>query len=54
MDPDCVARICDEMNAWTTDFCRHIDQVGESLRAERRAIAVLWARYEASLDRRFE
>ena len=54
VDPGCVARVCDEMNTWTTDSCRHIDEVGESLRAERRAIAVLMARYEESLERRFD
>jgi len=42
------------MDASTADFCRHIDEVGESLRADTRGLAVLIARYGESLDRRFD
>jgi hypothetical protein len=42
------------MNASTADFCRHIDEVGESLRADLRGVAVLMARREESLERRFD
>ena len=42
------------MDASTADFCRHIDEVGESLRADVRGLAVLIARCGESLDRRFD
>ena len=54
VDPELVACVCDEMNASTADFCRHIDEVGESLRTDVRGLAVLIARYGESLDRRFD
>jgi hypothetical protein len=42
------------MDASIADFCRHIDEVGESLRADIRGLAVLIARHGESLDRRFD
>jgi hypothetical protein len=54
VDPELVARARAEMRASTADFCRHIDEVGESLRADVRGLAVLIARYGESLDRRFD
>jgi len=54
VDPELVACACDQMDASTADFCRHIDEVGESLRADTRGLAVLIARYGESLDRRFD
>jgi len=54
VDPELVACVCDEMNASAADFCCHIDEVGESLRADVRGLAVLIARYGESLDRRFD
>jgi hypothetical protein len=54
VDPELVARARDEVHASTADFCRHTDEVGESLRAEVRGLAVLIARYGESLDRRFD
>jgi len=42
------------MDASTADFCRHIDEVGESLRADLRKVAVLIARYQESVDRRLD
>lgn len=49
-----TAHACAEIAALNAETCCHIDEVGESLRAERRAIAVLRARYEESLERRFD
>jgi hypothetical protein len=54
VDPESVACACDQMDASTADFCRHIDEVGESLRGDVRGLAVLIARYGESLDRRFD
>ena len=54
VDPELVACACDQMDASTADFCRHIDEVGESLRADVRGLALLIARYGESLDRWFD
>ena len=49
-----TARARDEMRASIADFCRHIDEAGESLRAEVRRLAVLIARDRESLDARLD
>jgi len=53
-DSESVARARQELDASTADFCRHIDEVGESLRAEICRLAVLIARDRGSLDARLD
>lgn len=54
VDSESVTRAHQELDASTADFCRHMDEVGESLRAEVRRLAVLIARDRESLDARFD
>jgi hypothetical protein len=54
VDPELAARAREELDASTADFCRHIDEVGESLRAEVRRLGVLIARDRESLDARLD
>ena len=54
MDPELIGCRCSELDEATADFCRYIDEVGESLRAEARLLAVELARYSESMDRRFD
>ena len=54
VDSESVARARDELHASVADFCRHIDEVGESLRADIRRLAVLIAHDGESLDARLD
>jgi len=52
VDPKLAHPIGDVIDASTAEFCRHIDEVGESLRADLRDVGVLIARYWESVERR--
>ena len=54
VDPELISSKRRELEEATADFCRHIDEVGESLRGELRVVAVEMARYWESVDRRID
>jgi hypothetical protein len=54
VDPELIASKRRELDETRADFYRHMDEVGESLRAELRAVAVEMARYWESVDRRLD
>jgi len=52
VDPELVVPVGDVLDSSTAELCRHIDEVGESLRADLRGVGVSIARYWESMERR--
>jgi hypothetical protein len=53
VDPELIGCKCSELDEATADFCRYIDEVGESLRSDIRAVAEGVALLSQRVDRGF-